>query len=60
MTHATKLRKAIAASGLTVAEFAARILGRSKSSVHRWLNGEHAIPKAVLARLDAYLTSTTE
>ena len=59
MTHPKLLTKAIEASGLTVAVFAQTILGRSKSSVYRWLNGQ-PIPQAVVARLRAYLTSTTE
>lgn len=40
--------------------FAAEVLGRSRSTIWRWLTGRTDIPPAVVTRLKAYLTSTTE
>ena len=54
------LRKALDAHGGTVETFAAEVLGRSRSTVWRWLTGRTDIPPAVLTRLRAYLTSPTE
>lgn len=60
MTHATLLRKALNAHGGTMEGFAAEVLGRSRSTVWRWLTGRTTMPPAVVTRLRAYLTSTTE
>lgn len=60
MSHVTLLRKALAASGLTHAAFAARVLGRSRSTLTKWLSGDRPIPAPVVTRLKEYLTSPKE
>jgi hypothetical protein len=45
------LRAAIARSGLSVSQYAARVLVREARTVRRWLSGELQIPRAVLDRL---------
>lgn len=59
MSHAALLRKALKASGLTQEAFAASVLGRSRSTLTKWLAGA-AIPAPVVVRLRAYLISTEE
>lgn len=59
MSNTALLRKALKASGLTQEAFAAAVLGRSRSTLTKWLAGA-PIPAPVLVRLRAYLTSTEE
>jgi hypothetical protein len=46
--------RAVAASGLSIRQFALRIVGREPRTVRRWLAGQ-PIPKAARAFLEAYL-----
>ena len=54
MTDATRaaeiarLREAIRASGLSITEYARRVLVRSPRTLRRWLAGDLQIPRAVL------------
>lgn len=41
-------------SGLTPEEFAARVLGRDRSTIYRWLKGSVKVPKAVETYLTTY------
>ena len=43
-----RLRGAIRASGLSITEYARRVLVRSPRTVRRWLAGDLQIPQAVL------------
>jgi hypothetical protein len=45
------LRAAIQRTGLSVSQYAARVLVRESRTVRRWLAGELQIPRAVLDRL---------
>jgi hypothetical protein len=49
------LRRAIKMYGGPVNAFAADVLGRSRVSVWRWLNGRETIPLVVVHRLKVYL-----
>jgi len=52
----------VAASGLSIAEFARVVLGRDERTVRRWLTGEIEIPKSAaqwLARVDIETNSRT-
>lgn len=53
------LRLAIKRHGGSYEAFAAEVLGRSRTSVWRWLRDKHPIPQAVIPRLKAYLAATT-
>lgn len=48
------LRQAIKRHGGTYDAFATEVLGRSRTSVWRWLRGTHPIPNTVIARLRLY------
>ena len=46
-----RLREAIRASGLSISEYARRVLVRDVRTARRWLAGDRQIPRAVLERL---------
>ena len=43
-----RLREAIRASGLSITEYARRVLVRDSRTLRRWLAGDRQIPQAVL------------
>ncbi|MFN8992949.1 MAG: hypothetical protein ACK5X3_04695 [Pseudomonadota bacterium] len=40
-------------SGLSIAEFARKVLGRDERTVRRWLSGEIAIPQSAAAWIES-------
>lgn len=46
-----QLRAAIAASGLSISEFARSVLVRDPRTLRRWLSGERPIPRHVLEKI---------
>lgn len=52
MSDADLLRRAIAASGLSVRKFARDVLTRDPRTLFRWLSGESPLPRAVRERCE--------
>ena len=57
MSDAELLRRAIAASGLSVRKFA-DVLIRDPRTLFRWLSGESPLPKAVRKKCEAMVAVT--
>lgn len=45
------LRRAIKASGLSNRKYAEQVLTRDERTIRRWLSGQTAVPRAVIAKL---------
>ena len=59
MTDPRKLlRRAIKASGLSNRKYAEQVLTRDERTIRRWLSGKTAIPRAVIAKLEAERVAT--
>lgn len=56
MTDTKLLQKAMRAYGGTQERFAVEVLGRTRSTLTKWLSGDRRIPEAVKSRLKSYLT----